>query len=413
MSTERQPQHPAQPAPSKRALGMVFFIMLMDIIGLSILIPVSSLIVQRYSSDAFTVTLLTGIYAAAQFFAAPLLGNISDRIGRRPVLLASVFGSAIGYFIFGIGGALWVLFLSRLIDGITGGNLSTASAYIADITPPQDRAKNFALIGIAFGLGFILGPALGGLAGQISLEAPAYLAGILALISVVGIYFLLPESLPAEKRDKTPMQLRNLNPLVAIGEIANRPGMPLLLVVSCIFAFAFNGTNNTFPVFLRDVFSAKQGEIAALFVVGGIITMISQAVLVRPIVKRFGEKTMTIVSLIGLALGMLTIWLAPTYLSLFPTALLRNGLGGFFWGTMAAMTAGKVQPREQGKLAGVNTALQSLMAVFGPPAAGLVYDTVTPGAPFWIGAILYIAAALLVFGVKVTKPAQTQAAWGK
>ena len=140
--------------------------MLMDIVGMSIIFPVAPYIVQRYSSDALMVTLLTVIYAGAQFFAAPALGKISDRVGRRPVLLVSVFGSAIGYFIFGIGGALWVLFLSRLIDGITGGNISTASAYIIDVSKPEERTKNFTLLGMAYGLGFILGPAVGGVLGQ-------------------------------------------------------------------------------------------------------------------------------------------------------------------------------------------------------------------------------------------------------
>ena len=133
------------PKKSKPALGLIFFIMLMDIIGLSILVPVAPYIVKRYSGDALMVTMLTVIYAGALFFAAPLLGKISDRIGRRPVLLVSVMGSAVGYFIFGIGGALWVLFLSRLIDGITGGNLSTAAAYIADVSSPTGTRQELHL----------------------------------------------------------------------------------------------------------------------------------------------------------------------------------------------------------------------------------------------------------------------------
>ena len=140
----------------------------------------------------------------AQFIAAPLLGKLSDRYGRRPVLLVSVFGSAVGYYLFGIGGALWILFLSRVIDGFTGGNISTASAYIADITPPQDRAKNYGMLGAAFGLGFILGPALGGALSRISLTAPAFAAGAFSLASAIVGFFVLPESLPKDKRITTP-----------------------------------------------------------------------------------------------------------------------------------------------------------------------------------------------------------------
>ena len=392
----------ANPSAKKRALGLIFFIMLMDIVGLTIIIPVAPFIVERYTKDAFAVTALTGIYAAAQFFAAPLLGNISDRIGRRPVLLICVLGSALGYFMFGLGGSLWVLFLSRVIDGFTGGNLSTASAYIADISTPEERPKNFAMIGIAFGLGFILGPALGGLASQISIDAPAFLAGIISLVSVAVMYFMLPESLPKERREKKALILRDANPLIAIGEMARKPGMLLLFSISLIFAFVFNGLNTVLGKYVAERYGAQPGEISTLFVVAGIITAISQATLVERTVKRFGEKTMTIVALVGLCLGSIVIAFAPAFWWLYPTPLLRNGLGGFIWGTLAAMTANKVLPREQGKLAGVNTALQSLMGVLGPLAAGLAYDYILPNAPFWIGAIIFAVGALIALRIQVT-----------
>jgi MFS transporter, DHA1 family, tetracycline resistance protein len=159
-----------------RALAILFSIMLMDVMGITLLYPVAPYIVRRYSSEAMPVTLLIVIYSGAQFLAAPLLGKLSDLYGRRPVLLASIFGSAVGYVIFGLGGALWVLFLSRLIDGVTGGNMSTASAYIADISLPEERASNFRWIGMAWGVGLVVGPAIGGVTGQVNLSAPAYAA---------------------------------------------------------------------------------------------------------------------------------------------------------------------------------------------------------------------------------------------
>src|SRR5512138_2307782 len=206
------------PQTTKRVLRLIFFIMLMDIVGMSILFPVAPYIVQRYSDNALMVTMLTVIYAGAQFFAAPALGKISDRLGRRPVLLVSVFGSAVGYFVFGMGGALWVLFLARLIDGITGGNISTASAYIIDVSKPEERAKNFTLLGIAYGVGFILGPALGGVLGQWNVNAPAYAAGVIFLTSTALVYFLLPESLPEGRRAKGPLRVNDLNPFASIAQ---------------------------------------------------------------------------------------------------------------------------------------------------------------------------------------------------
>src|SRR5512144_2840245 len=224
---------------TKRALRIIFLIMLMDIVGMSILFPVAPYIVQHYSRDALMVTMLTVIYAGAQFFAAPALGKISDRLGRRPVLLVSVFGSAIGYFIFGVGGALWVLFLARLIDGITGGNLSTASAYLIDVSKPAERAKTFTLLGMAYGIGFIVGPALGGVLGQWSLNAPAYAAGCIFLISTALVYFLLPESLPKDRRATSRLRANDFNPFPSVIQMMRKPGLGSVLLILALFNFSF------------------------------------------------------------------------------------------------------------------------------------------------------------------------------
>ncbi len=386
---------------TKRALGLIFFIMLMDIVGLSILMPVAPYIVRRYSNDAVMVTLLSVIYAAAQFAAAPFLGKLSDRVGRRPVLLACVLGSAIGYFIFGIGGALWVLFLARLIDGITGGNMSTAAAYIIDVSRPHERAKNMTLIGMAFGLGFILGPAVGGALGQISVDLPIFAAGVIALISVGLIFFLLPESLPKERRETKRLGLSDFNPFASIGYMLRKPGLGVLMLVYALFNFAFDGANSTAAVFLIDKFAAQPGAIGLLLVLAGIATAFVQAALIGRLVPKYGEKRMAMVSLIGNAVGGVLIFAAPAFWMIFPIGLVQSAVTGFIWSTIGTLAANRVSEREQGQLAGVNAALAGLMAALGPLFAGVVYDHVMPGAPYWMGAILLGIACLLMAQIKI------------
>jgi multidrug resistance protein len=389
------------PQGHKGALVFIFFVVLMDLIGMTILTPVAAYVVRQYSPDALMVSMLTVIYAAAQFFAAPLLGKLSDRYGRRPVLLISILGSAAGYLLFGIGGALWVLFLSRLIDGFTGGNISTASAYLADVTPPEKRAKNFGLLGIAFGLGFVLGPTLGGLLSQISLSAPAYVAGLASLLSAIVGFFVLPESLPKEKRDTTAFKPTDLNPLPAIFEMLRRPGVGTLLLVQCAFLFVFNGQNSILTVFVIDAFSVQPTQLAALFATGGLVMAIVQGGLIGPLVKRFGEKQVGASGLFLQAITSLGLYLAPAFWMLFPVNALTAGASGLIWPTMGALIANSVPQDELGKVNGVNTALGSLMSVFGPLWAGTMYDTLSPSAPFWMGTVILIVGCVMLQRVKV------------
>ena len=287
---------------TRRALGLIFFIMLMDIIGITILNPVAPFIVRKYSDEALMVTMITIVYAGGQFVAAPLMGKLGDRYGRRPVLLASLAGQGIGYLIFGLSGSLWMLFLGRLIGGITGGNLSTASAYIADISKPEERSKNFALIGTAWSLGLILGPAAGGLSGEISLQTPAYLAAALSFLNVALGVFILPESLPKEQRDTAPMRFRDFNPIEAIFEMARKPGLGWLLLVTSLFNFAFNGINSTSALFVIEKFAAQTWQVSLLMMLAGGSIALVNTFLVPRWTPRFGEKTAGVASLMGLAL---------------------------------------------------------------------------------------------------------------
>ncbi len=394
---------------NKGALGFIFTVVLLDVMGLGLLLPIQAYIVRQYSQSAVMVAMMAVLYAGAQFFAAPLLGKLSDLYGRRPVLLISILGSAFGYFLFGIGGALWVLFLSRLIDGFTAGNASTAGAYIADITPPQERAKNLGFLGMAYGLGFILGPTLGGLLSQISLNAPALAAGILSLLSAVVGYFILPEPLPAARRDSQPLRLGDINPFASIFEMLRRPTVGGLLIVQCLFFFVFNGNNSMLPVFMIDKFVVQPWQIATLFAVGGITMAIMQGGLVGPLVKRFGEKPLSISSFVLQALATIGMVVVPSFWQLFPVQMI-NSLGtGLIWPTLGALLANSVSHEEQGKVNGVSTALGSLMSICGPLFAGAAYDRIAPVTPFWVGAIVFLSAGVLLTRIQVKAHANSHA----
>lgn len=383
-------------ANKKRALGLIFFIMMMDVMGITLLSPVAPQIVLRYSNEALMVTMITMMYAGGQFLAAPLLGKLGDRYGRRPVILASIFGQALGYFVFGVGGALWVLFLGRLIGGITAGNLSTAGAYIADVSDPDERSKNFALIGTAWSLGLIIGPALGGIFGQVSLEFPAFVAAGLSILNMALGLFLLPESLPADRRDRSPWKLRETNPILAIFDMWRKPGLGLLFMVNALFSFAFNGANSTTALYVIQKYAAETMQISSVLILGGVSIAFTNSVLVPRAVTRLGDKSMGIFGLIGLGVAYVAIFFAPILSLIFPLYMLASGMQSFIFPALTTMSTERVSYQEVGTLMGVSSAVGSLMNVFGPLWAGLVYDHVMIGAPYWMGAVVLALAAWML-----------------
>jgi MFS transporter, DHA1 family, tetracycline resistance protein len=385
------------PASNKRSLVLIFFVILMDIIGITLLSPVAPKIVLEYNSSAVMVTMVTVIYAAGQFFSSPLLGRIGDKVGRRPVLLVSLVGQSLGYFIFGVAGSLWMLFLGRLIGGITSGNISTSSAYIADISKPEERSKNFAMISTAWSLGLILGPAMGGILGTINLRAPAIAAGVITLINVILAYFLLPETLPKEKRDTTPLRPRDYNPIASIGDMARKPGLGLLLLVNALFSFAFNGINSTSALYMIQKFSAETWQISVMMMMSGLSIAMANSFLVPRWVPRFGERKSGTSGLLGLAFFSVSVFLAPFLWLAFFLNMLGSAMSAFIFPSITTLSVGLVSPREVGQLLGVTSAVGSLMNIFGPLCAGFIYDHLMMGSPYWMGAIILVMAALILF----------------
>jgi predicted MFS family arabinose efflux permease len=292
-----------------------------------------------------------------------------------------------------------------LIGGITAGNLSTAGAYIADVSKPEDRSKNFALIGTAWSLGMIFGPALGGIFGQVNLQAPAYVAGAFALANVLLAYFFLPESLPREKRHPIALNLRDLNPIASILDMSRLPGLGLLLLVNALFSFAFNGVASTSALFVIEKFNATTWQISLLMILAGISIAVSNTVAVPRLIPRVGEKRSGTLSLVGLAIFYTAIFFAPFLWLVYPLNMLASIMNSFVFPVITTLSANRVKAHEMGILMGVTSAVASLTNIFGPLWAGIVYDRVVVGAPYIMGAAIMLAAAWLLSRSRSASPA--------
>ncbi len=354
--------------PERRSpLGIIFLTVFVSMIGFGIVIPVLPL----YAKSTFNLSpsqlgWLTGIFSLAQLFAAPFIGKISDRVGRKPVLLVSIAGTAIGYFVTGAANAAWMLFLGRIIDGVSGGNISTAQACIADVTSPKDRSKAMGVIGAAFGLGFILGPALGGILGQhFGPSAPFYFAGALSVLNALLAVKYLPETLSEEKR-------AHPSEKASLGEVFTNKReafIGLMLAIQLVFTTGFASIHVLFALFCKDRFNWNLRETGLAFAFVGFIAVAVQGGLIRQLLKKPIEKEVTIVGCILLALSL---WLLPRTFSvagfLGVSALLALG-NGLATPTITGMSSRHVHGKAQGRVLGLMASAGSLGRFLGPAIA--------------------------------------------
>ena len=391
------------------AIGFIFVTALIDIIGIGLIIPITPELIREVSqftekSDvSFYGGLLGACYAFFQFIFAPILGGLSDQYGRRPVLLLALLGFAVDYLIVAFAPTLLWLFFARIISGICGSSLTVANAYVADISEPENRAKNFGLIGAAFGLGFVLGPALGGLLGSIGTRIPFFVASGLALANFLYGYFMVPESLKDENKRK--FTWKRANPTKTLGRLFSHKTIIGLLVCLVFIYIAAHATHSNWSFFTDYKFGWKPQAIGFSLMFVGIMVSIVQGGLVGPVVKKIGEVNAIYVGLFFNALGLFLMGIVTESWMVY-AVIVPYAFGGFAGPSLQSIMTSQIEKNAQGEFQGGLTSLVTVTNVVGPlimttfifsyftdPANG--YDL--PGAPFFLGTVLAVIGIFLAY----------------
>ena len=401
-------------AKTRSPLVIIFITIFIDLVGFGIVIPVLPLYAERYGASEATVGILVAVYSAMQFVFAPILGKLSDRVGRRPVLLVSLIGTSIGFLLmgfaplmpvgfalFGLAPTLVWLFVARMIDGISGGNISTAQAYIADVTPPEERSKGMGLIGAAFGLGFVFGPLIGGVLSRISPEAPFFFAAAMAAANATALYFLLPESLSAEHRSQARRG--------GIVEVLEQSGSWQLGAVMATYFFAtvaFAMMTTTFALFAAHRFNFDAWHTGLLFGYVGVIGAVIQGGLLGRLVRIFGDKPLAVT---GTAIFAASVFCFPLGHSVTALIIASTGFAignSLMTPTLNALASKSVSAAWQGRVLGVLASVASLARIIGPVLGGWLLSRDSDASvhygrtPYWTSAAIMLVALGLALTVK-------------
>ncbi|MNB78081.1 Tetracycline resistance protein, class C [compost metagenome] len=369
-------------------------------IGFSIIAPVVPFLVQPYTNpgnQAVVVTLLTSVYAFCVFFAAPGLGALSDQYGRRPMLLICLLGSAIGYFVFGLGGALWVLFAGRIIEGIAGGVISTLFAYFADITPGEQRTKYFGWMSAVVGVGSAIGPTVGGLLAKFGYSVPMYAAAAVTLLNVVFGFFFMTESLDKNKRLNR-ITLVRLNPFTQLVNVLSVKSLKRLLISAFLLWIPNGSLQAVFSQFTLDTFNWAPALIGLMFSIMGVQDIISQGLIMPQLLKKLRDGQIAILGMVSEIIGYGLIALSALF-SFYPLVIAGMFIFGFgdsiFGPSFNGMVSKSVDSSEQGRIQGGSQSIQALARIIGPVLGGQIYVSLGHAAPAVMGMIL-IAAAIPV-----------------
>lgn len=380
-----------------RNLWIIICITVLNAVGLTIVLPILPFLLAEYVSEkevATYMSALVSVFALCTFFAAPIFGALSDRFGRKSILVLSLMGSAIGYFLLGFGGAIWILFLGRIIDGLTAGNQSTLFAYISDSTESSERGRWFGIVGGAIGLGFMIGPVIGGLLGSLSISLPFFVTAGITLISILCVMFLLPESLPKEKRSSS-FNLNSFNLYHQFNEVFRLKDARNLLIMGAFFFVGLIIWQFNTSVYLKDVFHWGPTFIGTVFMTVGVCDILSRVILLPLLLKKWNEKKLGAIGLIGLSIGLALLFISNLIQSpyIIFTAVIFIVIGeGLFDPTYNSQLSNSVDDTKQGLLQGTNHSLQALYRVLIPLTAGFIYS-------YNHGVIFAIAALILLIGL--------------
>lgn len=374
-------------------LFLILLTVFIDLVGFGIVIPILPIYASKFGAGATQVGIVIAIFSLMQFISSPILGRLSDKYGRKHILAICLFGTALGYAITGFATSIILILVGRIVDGITGGNISVAQAYLADISDKKDRAKLMGYVGAAFGLGFIVGPIIGGLMGTIHVAAPFVFAGILSLLNTLGVLFFLPETHLHDTQEQK-VQKHGLFSLVALRLAFTPAQVGAFVILFTLLNLAFSMIHGTVPLFTHTRFGWDSRHNGYFFAFIGVIGVVTQGFLIERLVKRFGELILTIVGFFLMGIGLIVMGAAHMIASIILAGFFISLGNGLTTATIQALISSYSSQDEQGGVMGIAQGFGALSRTAGPLYGGYVYEFINMAFPYYSGGLILLLMAI-------------------